>query len=78
MNDWISTKNKLPETNNKIDNYTYCSDEVLICLNCNKVVIGRFYKLDYPNLTYWISTHEYKYSKDSVTHWMNIILPKNK
>jgi hypothetical protein len=75
MNDWISTKNKLPETNNKVDNYTYCSDEVLMCLNDNRVIIGRFYKFDYANLTYWISTHEYKYSKDLVTHWMNIVLP---
>ena len=29
--DWISTKDRLPETNNKIDNWTQCSDEVLIC-----------------------------------------------
>lgn len=77
--DWISTKDRLPETNNKIDNYTSCSDEVLICLNNNEVVTGRFYKIDYIILTYWLSTiGEYKYPNGLVTHWMEIILPENK
>lgn len=56
INDWISTKDRLPETNNKIDNWTYCSDEVLICLNKNEVVTGRFYKIDYLTYSYWLST----------------------
>ena len=77
--DWISTKDRLPETNNKIDNYTSCSDEVLICLNNNEVVTGRFYKIDYLTLTYWLSTiGEYKYPNGLVTHWMKIVLPENK
>ena len=77
--DWISTKDRLPETNNKIDIYTSCSDEVLICLNRNEVVTGRFYKKDYLSLTYWLSTiGEYKYPNGLVTHWMEIGLPKNK
>ena len=46
--DWISTKDRLPETNNKIDNWMRCSDEVLICLNRNEVVTGRFYKKRLP------------------------------
>ena len=76
-NDWISTKGRLPETNNKIDNYTYCSDEVLICLNNEEVVVGRFYKTDY--ITYWLSTiGEYKYPNGLVTHWMEIVLPEIK
>ena len=75
--DWISTKDRLPETNNKIDNCTYCSDEVLICLNNKKVVTGKFYTIGY--YTYWLSTlGKYKYSSGLVTHWMEIILPKNK
>ena len=45
--DWISTKDKLPEANNRIDNYMRCSDEVLICLNNNEVVTGRFYIIDH-------------------------------
>ena len=78
-NDWISTKDRLPETNNKIDNYMSCSDEVLICLNGNEVVTGRFYKIDYITLTYWLSTiGEYKYPNGLVTHWMEIVLPENK
>ena len=77
--DWISTKDRFPETNNKIDNWTQCSDEVLICLNKNEVVTGRFYKIDYIPLTYWLSTiGEYKYPMHLVTHWMEIVLPKNK
>lgn len=77
--DWISTKDRLPETNNKIDNYTSCSNEVLICLNGNEVVTGRFYKIDYINLTYWLSTiGEYKYPNGLVTHWMEIVLPEMK
>lgn len=77
--DWISTKDRLPETNNKIDNYTSCSDEVLICLNKNEVVTGRFYKIDYIPLTYWLSTiGEYKYPNGLVTHWMEIVLPEIK
>lgn len=47
--DWISTKDILPETNNQIDNCTQCSDEVLICLNNKKVVIGKFYKMVHNN-----------------------------
>ena len=75
--DWISAKDRLPETNNKIDNCTHCSDEVLICLNNNEVVTGRFYKIDY--ITYWLSTlGEYKYSNGLVTHWMEIVLPEIK
>ena len=78
-NKWINTKDRLPETNNKIDNYISCSDEVLICLNGNEVVTGRFYKIDYIPLTYWLSTiGEYKYPAGLVTHWMEIVLPKNK
>ena len=74
--DWISTKDRLPETNNKIDNYTYCSDEVLICLNNNEVVTGRFYKIDYDCITYWLSSiGDYKYLNGRVTHWMDIVLP---
>lgn len=77
--DWISTKDRLPETNNKIDNYMSCSDEVLICLNNNEVVTGRFYKIDYLTLTYWLSTiGEYKYQNGLVTHWQEIVLPENK
>ena len=78
--DWISTKDRLPETNNDIDTFTHCSDEVLICLNGNEVVTGRFYKIDYCNAyTYWLSTiDEYKYPNGLVTHWMEIVLPKNK
>lgn len=77
--DWVSTKDRLPETNNKIDNYTYCSDEVLICLNNNEVVTGRFYKIEYIPSIYWLSTlGEYKYPSGLVTHWMEIVLPKIK
>ncbi len=72
--DWISTKDRLPETNNKIDNYTYCSDEVLICLNGNEVVTGNFFKIDYDCITYWVSG-EYKYPSGLVTHWQEIVLP---
>ena len=76
-NDWISTKDRLPETKNKIDNYIHCSDEVLICLNNNKVVTGRFYKIDY--ITYWLPTlGEHKYPNGLVTHWMEIVLPEIK
>lgn len=75
--DWISTKDRLPETNNKIDNFTYCSDEVLICLNNEEVITGRFYKTDYS--TYWLSEIvEYKYPSGLVTHWMEIVLPEIK
>lgn len=75
--DWISTKDRLPETNNKIDNYMFCSDEVLICLKNNEVVTGRFYKIYY--ITYWLSAiGEYKYHNGFVTHWMEIVLPENK
>ena len=77
--DWISTKDRLPETNNRIDNYTHCSDEVLICLNNNEVVTGRFYMIDYIPSIYWLSTiGEYKYPNGLVTHWMEIVLPENK
>jgi hypothetical protein len=77
--DWISTKDRLPETNNRIDNYTHCSDEVLICLNGNEVVTGRFYMIDYIPSIYWLSTiGEYKYPIGLVTHWMEIVLPENK
>lgn len=77
--DWISTKDRLPETNNKIDNWMRCSDEVLICLNGNEVVTGRFYMIDYMPLSYWLSTiDEYKYPNGLVTHWMEIVLPKKK
>ena len=76
-NEWISTKDRLPETNNKIDNCINCSDEVLICLKNKEVVTGRFYKIDY--FTYWLSAiGDYKYSNDYVTHWMEIVLPENK
>lgn len=76
--DWISTKDRLPETNNKIDNYINSSDEVLICLNGNEVVTGRFYK-DYDCITYWVSSFGYyKYHNGLVTHWMEIVLPENK
>lgn len=34
--DWISTKDRLPETNNQIDSCTYCSDE------CVKELIDGF------------------------------------
>lgn len=75
--DWISTKDRLPETNNQIDNCTHCSDEVLICLNNKEVVTGRFYKIDY--FTYWLSElGEYKYPNGLVTHWQEIVLPENK
>lgn len=75
--DWISTKDRLPETNNKIDYYTYCSDEVLIYLNNEEVVTGVFYKKDY--ITYWLSTiGEYQYPSGLVTHWMEIVLPGKK
>lgn len=77
--DWISTKDRLPETNNQIDNCTQCSDEVLICLNNKKVVIGKFYKIGMDYITYWLSAlGEYKYQSGSVTHWMEIVLPENK
>ena len=77
--DWISTKDSLPRANNEIDNYTHCSDEVLICLNKNEVVTGRFYKIDYLTYSYWLSTiGEYKYHNGLVTHWMEIVLPENK
>lgn len=77
--DWISTKDRLPETNNRIDNWMRCSDEVLICLNGNEVVTGRFYMIDYIHLTYWLSTiGEYKYPNGLVTHWMEIVLPQKK
>lgn len=77
MNEWISTKDRLPETNNK-DNYTHYSDEVLICLNGNEVVTGRFYKIDYDCITYWLSSiGNYKYPNSLVTHWMEIVLPEN-
>ena len=49
--DWISTKDRLPETNNDIDKFTHCSDEVLICLNGNEVVTGNFFKIDYDCIT---------------------------
>lgn len=76
-NDWISTKDRLPKTDNKIDNYMNCSDEVLICLNGNEVVTGRFYKIDYDCITYWLSSiGEYKYHSGLVTHWQEIVLPK--
>ena len=77
--DWISTKDRLPETNNKIDNWMRCSDEVLICLNNNEIVTGRFYKIDYDSITYWLSSiGDYKYPNCFVTHWMEIVLPENK
>ena len=68
------------KANNEIDNYTHCSDEVLICLNNEEVVTGRFYKTNYNTYTYWLSTiGEYKYPNGLVTHWMEIVLPeKNK
>ena len=73
--DWISTKDRLPETNNKIDNWTCCSDEVLICVNNEEVVTGIFYKKYYD--TYWLSTPgEYTYPIGLVTHWMEIVLPE--
>lgn len=76
-NEWISTKDRLPELNNEIDNYTHCSDEVLICLNGNEVVTGRFYKM--YHITYWMSTiGEYQYPNGLVTHWAEIVLPENK
>lgn len=72
--DWISTKDKLPETNNVIDKFTHCSDEVLICLNGDEVVTGRFYKIHY--ITYWLSSiGDYKYHNGLVTHWQEIVLP---
>ena len=75
--DWISTKDRLPETNNKMNDYTYCSDEVIICLNNEEVVTGNFYKIDHS--TYWISAiGGYKYPSGLVTHWMEIVLPENK
>lgn len=74
--DWISTKDRLPEANNKIDNFMRCSDEVLICLNNNEVVTGKFYMIDYIPLTYWLSSiGEYKYPNHLVTHWQEIVLP---
>ena len=87
--DWISTKDRLPETNNKIDNCTNCSDEVLICLNNNEVVTGKrvkeLIKMDYAYNTYWVpgtywvpSIGDYKYPNCFVTHWMEIVLPENK
>lgn len=78
-NEWINTKDRLPETNNDIDNFTHCSDEVLICLNGNEVVTGRFYKIDYGYycITYWLSSiGDYKYPNGLVTHWQEIVLPK--
>lgn len=77
--DWISTKDRLPEANNRIDNFMRCSDEVLICLNNNEVVTGRFYMIDYMPLSYWLSTlGEHKYPSYLVTHWQEIVLPKMK
>ena len=74
--DWISTKDRLPETNNKIDNCSYCSDDVLICLNGNEVVTGQLFKTDYDCNTYWISSISgYKYPNGLVTHWQEIVLP---
>ena len=78
-NDWISTKDRLPKMDNKIDNYTYCSDEVLICLNGNEVVTGKLFKIDYGyySVTYWLSSiGDYKYTNGLVTHWQEIVLPK--
>jgi hypothetical protein len=78
-NDWISTKDRLPETNNDINNYIHCSDEVLICLNNNEVVTGKFFKKDYDCITYWVSSiGYYKYPNSLVTHWMDIVLPEIK
>jgi hypothetical protein len=77
--DWISTKDRLPKANNEIDNCTHCSDEVLICLNNDEVVTGRFYKTNYNTYTYWVSTiGEYKYPSGLVTHWQKIVLPEIK
>ena len=74
--DWISTKDRLPETNNDIDKFTHCSDEVLICLNGNEVVTGNFFKIDYDCITYWVSSiGGYKYPSGLVTHWQEIVLP---
>lgn len=80
VKDWISTKDRLPETNNDIDTFTHCSDEVLICLNGNEVVTGNLFKIDYCNTyTYWLSSiGDYKYPIGLVTHWMEIVLPENK
>lgn len=77
MNDWISTKDRLPETNNDIDTFTHCSDEVLICLNGNEVVTGKLFKIDYSTeYTYWLSSiGDYKYLMGLVTHWQEIVLP---
>lgn len=75
VKDWISTKDRLPETNNDIDAFTHCSDEVIFCLNGNEVVTGNFFKIDYCNTyTYWCSG-DYKYPIGLVTHWMEIVLP---
>lgn len=75
--DWISTKDRLPETNNDIDTFTHCSDEVLICLNGNEVVTGKLFKIDYSTAyTYWLSSiDDYTYPIGLVTHWQEIVLP---
>lgn len=75
-NNWISTKDRLPEITNKINDYAHYSDEVLICLNGNEVVTGQLFKTDYDCNTYWVSSiGGYKYPNGLVTHWQEIVLP---
>lgn len=85
--DWISTKDRLPETNNKhlFDGSKY-SDPVLICLGNNKTVVASLViEEDLPGYPfpskYWRTDMygiEPTYSFTHVKYWQEIVLPETK
>ena len=73
--DWISVKDRLPNTIYRERDCKY-SDEVLLCLQENGILTAVLVKKD-DETSYWVSTlGGYTYPVWLATHWQEIVLPK--
>lgn len=73
--DWISVKDRLPNTINREKDCEF-SNEVLLCLQEKEMVTAVLVKKD-GETSYWASTlGGYTYPLWIATHWQPIVLPK--